>query len=64
MNDVSCVILNGNFTTMGITQLNEQKQVKRYDSNKCGLNRELGFLSKNALFSRSQHFSHYFENLS
>ena len=53
INDLSCVILNGNFTTPADRQLYEQKLIQRFDFNKCGLNRDLGFLSKYAFINRS-----------
>ena len=46
INDISCAMLNGIFTTTADIQLYEQKLIQRFDSNKCGLNRDLGFLSK------------------
>ena len=53
INDLSCVILSGNFTTTADRQLYEQKLIQRFDTYKCGLNRDLGFLSKYAFFNRS-----------
>ena len=53
INDRSCVILSGNFTTTADRQLYEQKLIQRFDTYKCGLNRDFGFLSKYAFFNRS-----------
>ena len=53
INDLSCVILSGNFTTTADRQLYEQKLIQRFDTYKCGLNRDLGFLSKYAFINRS-----------
>ena len=53
INDLSCVILSGNFTTTADRQLYEQKLIQRFDTYKCGLNRDLGFLSKYPFFNRS-----------
>ena len=50
INDVLCVILNENFTATADRQLYEQKLIQRFDTYKCGLNRDLCFLSKYALF--------------
>ena len=46
-------ILSGNYTTTADRQLHEQKLIQRFDTYKCGLNRDLGFLSKYAFFNRS-----------
>ena len=52
INDLPCVILNGNFTTTADRQLHQQKLIQRFDSNKCGLNRDFGFLSKYDFFQQ------------
>ena len=52
INDLSCVILSGNFTTADI-QLYEQKLIQRFETYKCGLNRDLGFLSMYAFLNMS-----------
>ena len=55
-------MLNGNFTTAD-RQLNELKLIQRFDTYKCGLNRDSGFLSKYAFFTGHNIFAHFFENL-
>ena len=53
INDISCVILNGKFTTTGDREPYEQKLIQRFDNYNCGLNRDLDFLYKYALFHMS-----------
>ena len=53
INDLSCVILNGNFTTTADRQLYYQKIIPKFNTYKRGLNRDLGFLSNYTFLKRS-----------
>ena len=53
INDLSCVILNGNFTTVADRQLYEQKLTPKFDIGKFDLNLDLDFLSKNTFVNKS-----------
>ena len=52
INDILCVILNGNIATTTDRQLYEQKITQKFNSYKRGLYRDLGFLSKYTFFSK------------
>ena len=56
INDLSCVILNGNFTKTADRLLYEQKLKQKFNTYKCGfvvVVVVVGFLSKSTLFSNS-----------
>ena len=59
INSPSCVILDGNITTTADRQFYEQKLIHKFETYKCGLNRDMGFLSKYTFFRQSLHFSLY-----
>ena len=53
INDISSVILNGNFTTTADRQLYEEKKIHNLNTYKHGLNRDFGFLSNYTFFNKS-----------
>ena len=53
MNEISFVVSHGNFTTLVNRQLYEKNVIQKFNTYKCGINRDFGFLYENAFFIKS-----------